>query len=80
MMGHQYKENGTRNMYSDYNQMKAYAECSPNKSKKLYLIDFSIEQSTKHNPIKPGLFEVCQTGGGGGGGIHPRPVTPLFEG
>ena len=35
------------------------------------------------NPIKPGLFEICQTGGWGGGGvgsIHPYPVTPLFEG
>ena len=31
----------------------------------------------KFNPIKPGLFEICQTRGEGG--IHPRPVTPLFE-
>ena len=30
------------------------------------------------NPVKPGLFEICQTRGGDG--IHPRPVTPLFEG
>ena len=44
-MDHQYRENGARNIYSNYNQMRAYAECSPNQSKKLYLIDFSIEQS-----------------------------------
>ena len=30
MMDHQYKENGARNIYSNYNQMRAYAECSPN--------------------------------------------------
>ena len=47
MMDHQYRENGARNMYSNYNQMRAYVECSPNQSKKLYLIDLSIEQSTK---------------------------------
>ena len=33
-MDHQYRENGARNMYSNYNQMRAYVECSPNKSKK----------------------------------------------
>ena len=32
----------------NYNQMRAYVECSPNQFKKLYLIiDLSIEQSTK---------------------------------
>ena len=35
MMDRQYRENGARNIYSNYNQMKAYAECSPNQSKKL---------------------------------------------
>ena len=30
MMDHQYGENGTRNIYPDYNQMRAYVECSPN--------------------------------------------------
>ena len=30
MMDYQYGENGARNMYSDYNQMRAYVECSPN--------------------------------------------------
>ena len=46
-MDRQYRENGARNIYSNYNQMRAYVECSPNQSKKLYLIDLSIEQSRK---------------------------------
>ena len=46
-MDHQYRENCARNKYSNCNQMRAYVECSPNQSKKLYLIDLSIEQSTK---------------------------------
>ena len=44
-MDHQYRENGARNIYSNYNQMRAYIECSSNQSKNLYLIDLSIEQS-----------------------------------
>ena len=47
MMDHQYGENGGRNMYSNYNQMRAYVKCSPNQSKILCLIDLYIEQSTK---------------------------------
>ena len=47
-MDHQYRENGGRNIYSNYNQMKAYVQYFPNQSKnKLYLIALSIEQSTK---------------------------------
>ena len=46
-MDHKHRENGARNIYSNYNQMRAYVERSPNQSKKLYLIDLSIEQSTK---------------------------------
>ena len=34
-MDHQYGENGARNIYSNYNQMRAYVECSPNQSKKI---------------------------------------------
>ena len=34
-MDHQYKENGARSMYSNYNQMRAFVECSPNKFKKI---------------------------------------------
>ena len=44
-MDHQYRENGARNIYLNYNQMRAYVECSLNQSKNLYLIDLSIEQS-----------------------------------
>ena len=32
-MDHQYRENGARNIYSNYNQMRAFVECSPNQSK-----------------------------------------------
>ena len=28
-MDHQYKGNGVRNIYSNYNQMRGYVECSP---------------------------------------------------
>ena len=44
-MDHQYRKNGARNIYLN-DQMRAYVECSPNQSKKLCLIDLSIEQST----------------------------------
>ena len=47
MTDHQYRENSARNIYSNYNQMRTYVECSSNQLKKLYLIDLSIEQSTK---------------------------------
>ena len=46
-MDHQYRGYSARNMYSNYDKMRAYAECSPNQSKKFYLIDLFIEQSTK---------------------------------
>ena len=46
-MDHQYGENGERNVHSNYNQMRAYVKCCPNQSKKLCLIDLSIEQSTR---------------------------------
>ena len=29
-MDHQYGKNGARNIYSNYNQMRAYVDCSPN--------------------------------------------------
>ena len=47
IMDDQHRENGARNIYSNYNQMRAYVDCSRNQSKKVYLIDLSIEQSTK---------------------------------
>ena len=47
MMDHQYRKNGAGNLYQNYNLMRAYTECSPDQSKKLYLIDLSIKQSMK---------------------------------
>ena len=46
-MDHHCGENGARNIYSNYNQVRAYVECSPDQSQKLHLIDLSNEQSTK---------------------------------
>ena len=46
-MDYQYEESDARNIYSNYNQMRAYVESSRNQSKKLYLIDLFIEQSRK---------------------------------
>ena len=34
-MDHQYGEKGARNIYSDYDQMRAYAECFPSQPKKI---------------------------------------------
>ena len=39
-MDHQYRKNGARNIYSNYNQMRAYVECSPNQSKHYTLATF----------------------------------------
>ena len=47
MMDHQYEENGAKNIYSNWNQMRAYVEYSSKQSKILYLNDLSIKQSTK---------------------------------
>ena len=58
-MDHQYRENDARNIYSNYNQMRAYGECSPNQSKKLYLIDLSIEQSTKLQGFRNSAGRFC---------------------
>ena len=41
IMDHQYRENGARNIYSNYNQMRAYVEHFPNQSKIGYLINIS---------------------------------------
>ena len=40
MMDHQYRENGPRNKYSNYNQMGAYVKCSANQSKNYTLSTF----------------------------------------
>ena len=52
-MNHQCRENGARNIYSDYNQMRAYVKYSPNQSKNYTLSTFpssnrrNIEDSVK---------------------------------
>ena len=40
MMDHQYRENSARKIYSNYNQMRAYVECSLNQSKQFTLSTF----------------------------------------
>ena len=55
----QYRENGARIIYPNYNQMRAYVECSPNQSKKLYLFDSSIEQSTKIGGFRNSAGRFC---------------------
>ena len=50
-----YGENSMRN----YNQIRTYAECSPNQSKKLYLIGLSIKQSTKLWEFPNSAGRVC---------------------
>ena len=47
-MDHEYRENGARNMYSNYNQMRAYVECSPN-------------QSIKNIPYRPSHQAIDET-------------------
>ena len=43
MIDHQYKENGARKIYSDYNQMEAYCECYPDQSKMISYRHFHQE-------------------------------------
>ena len=42
MMDRKYRENSARNIYSNYNQMRAYVECSPNQSKNYTLSTFPL--------------------------------------
>ena len=58
-MDRQYRENSARNIDSNYNQIRAYVECSPNQSKKLYLINLSIEQSTKLGEFRNSASRFC---------------------
>ena len=45
--GKQHEKHVFKPVDSNYNQMTAYAECSPNQTKKLYLSNLSIKPSTK---------------------------------
>ena len=40
MMDHQCRKNRARHIYSNYNQMRAYVECSPNQSKNYTISTF----------------------------------------
>ena len=53
MMDHQYRENGARNIHSNYNQMRAYVKCSPNQFKKNYALLTSLS-SNRQNFEEPG--------------------------
>ena len=50
-MDHQYKENGARNIYSNYNQMRAYVECSPNQERNYTLSTFPSSNRQDFNNI-----------------------------
>ena len=52
MINHQIGENGARNIYSNYNQTRAYVECSPNQPKKYTLSTFP--SSNRRNFEDPG--------------------------
>ena len=39
-MDHRYRKNGARNIFSNYNQMSAYVECSPDQLKNYTLSTF----------------------------------------
>ena len=47
-MDSQYRENDARNIYSNYNQMRAYVECSPNLNKKNYTLS-TFPSSNRRN-------------------------------
>ena len=57
-MDYQYRENGARNIYSNYSQMRAYVKCSSNQSKKIMpyrpihrAIDETLKRSEKCWPF-----------------------------
>ena len=64
-MDHQYRENDARNMCSNYNQTRAYVECSPNQLKNYTLSTFppsnrrNFEDSGK--VLSPSVSEINQS-------------------
>ena len=55
-MDHQYsRENSTRNIYSNYDQMRTYVECSPNQSKKNYTFS-TFPSSNRRNFEDSGIM------------------------
>ena len=60
-MNHQYGLNGARNISSDYNQIRAYVESSPNQSKKSYTLS-TFPSSYQQNFEDSGkVLEFCQS-------------------
>ena len=60
-MDYQYRENGARNIYSDYNQMSTYVGCSPDQQKNYTLSTFP--SSNRRNFEDSGIvlaFSVSQ--------------------
>ena len=57
-MDHQCSENGARNIYSNYNQMRADVECSPDQSQKLYLYIFIYNY---FRMLAVSVSEFCQS-------------------
>ena len=64
-MHHQYRENGERNIYSNYDQMRGYVECSLDQLKNYTLSTFSssnrrnFEDSGKVLAVS--VSEFCQS-------------------
>ena len=48
-MDRQYRENGARNIHSNYNQMRAFVECSPNQSKKNYTLSTFLSSNRRNS-------------------------------
>ena len=46
-MDHHYREKGARNIYPNYNQMRAYVECCPGQSKNYTLSTFPSSNRRK---------------------------------
>ena len=56
-MDYQYRENGARNVYSNYNQMRAYVEWSPKSIKKNYTLS-TFPWSNRRNFEDSGIVLV----------------------
>ena len=65
-MDHQYRENGAKNMYSNYNLMRAHVECSPNYNLSIFPSSFedsgkvlneSVLEFTKSQQYQPTLIK-----------------------
>ena len=62
-MDHQYRENGVRTICSNYNQMRACVECSPDQSKIYTLSTFpsSSRRNFEDSRIVLAVSEYCSS-------------------